>query len=153
MILLKNCRLIPELTEGYGKSIGDVVIDDEKILEIAEPGQIQNFMGKVFDLSGCTLLPGFFDLHAHLYLTELNLTAIDGKDPVETSFDSYEFSREYLRQGYTTIRDAGCPYPVTKGLMKVRKKGNINIPDIFSLRGVRRQALCACRFPTYRMKI
>ena len=34
MILLKNCRLIPELTEGYDKQQADVVIDDEKILKI-----------------------------------------------------------------------------------------------------------------------
>ena len=38
MILLKNCRLIPELTEGYDKQKADVVIDEEKILSITEPG-------------------------------------------------------------------------------------------------------------------
>lgn len=132
MILLKNCRLIPELTEGYDKCSADVIIDDEKILKITEPGEIENFDGMIIDIQGNTLLPGFFDLHAHLYLTELNLTEIDGKDPVETSFDVYAFSREYLRQGYTTIRDAGCPYNVTKGLMKARKKGIINVPDVIS---------------------
>ena len=132
MILLRNCRLIPALTEGYDKCSADVVIDEEKILKITEPGEIKDFDGKVIDVQGNTLLPGFFDLHAHLYLTELNLNAIDGKDPVETSFDVYAFSREYLRQGYTTIRDAGCPYNVTKGLMKARKKGIINVPDVIS---------------------
>lgn len=131
-ILLKNCRLIPELTEGYEKTLADVLIDDEKILDITEPGKIIDFPGKVIDVEGNTLLPGFFDLHAHLYLTELNLTVIDNKDPVETSFDVYAFSREYLRQGYTTIRDAGCPYHVTRGMMKARKKGIINVPDVIS---------------------
>ena len=96
MILLRNCRLIPALTEGYDKCSADVVIDEEKILKITEPGEIKDFDGKVIDVQGNTLLPGFFDLHAHLYLTELNLNAIDGKDPVETSFDVYAFSREYL---------------------------------------------------------
>ena len=132
MILLKNCRLIPELTEGYEKRKGDVLINGETILQIAEPDEIRDFDGEIIDLQGCTLLPGFFDLHAHLYLSELNLAAIDNKDAVETSFDTYAFSREYLRQGYTTIRDAGCPYHVTKGLMKARKKGIINVPDIIS---------------------
>lgn len=41
-------------------------------------------------------------------------------------------AHEHLRQGYTTIRDAGCPYNVTKGLMKARKKGIINVPDVIS---------------------
>ena len=37
MILLKNCRLIPELTEDYDKQKADVVIDEPKILSITEP--------------------------------------------------------------------------------------------------------------------
>jgi len=132
MILLKNCRLIPELVEGFGGTRADVVIDDAFILDIAEPGTLQNFSGRVFDIDGATLLPGFFDLHTHLYLTELNLLAIDNKSVVDTCFDSYEFSREYLRQGYTTLRDAGCPFHVTRALMDARKKGIINVPDILT---------------------
>lgn len=132
MILLKNCRLIPELTEGYDKQQADVVIDDEKILRITEPGEIKDFDGSIIDVAGSTLLPGFFDLHAHLYLSELNLLLIDNKNTVDTVFDTYAFSREYLRQGYTTIRDAGCRDNVTRGLMKAQKKGIINVPDIIS---------------------
>lgn len=132
MILLKNCRLIPELTEGYDGTMADVAIDEEKILDITEPGKITDFQGRVIDVEGSTLLPGFFDLHAHLYLTELNLLVIDHKDAVDTTFDVYEFCREYLRQGYTTIRDAGCPYNVTRGLMKARSRGIVNVPDVIS---------------------
>ena len=132
MILLKNCRLIPELTEGYDKQKADVVIDEEKILSITEPGEIKNFNGRIIDVAGNTLLPGFFDLHAHLYLSGLNLLLIDNKSTVETVFDTYAFSREYLRQGYTTIRDAGCRDNVTRGLMAARRKGIINTPDIIS---------------------
>ena len=132
MILLKNCRLIPELTEGYDKQQADVVIDDEKILRITEPGEIKDFDGRIIDVAASTLLPGFFDLHAHLYLSELNLLLIDNKSTVDTVFDTYAFSREYLRQGYTTIRDAGCRDNVTRGLMKAQKKGIINVPDIIS---------------------
>lgn len=132
MILLTNCRLIPELVEGFDKLYADIVFDEEKIISINEPGSIHGFDGQVIDASGCTVLPGFFDLHAHLYLSELDLTVIDNKDTVETAFDTYEFSREYLRQGYTTIRDAGGPFNVTKGLMRARKKGIINVPDIIS---------------------
>ncbi len=132
MILLKNCRLIPELTEGFGGTSADVLFDEEKILDIREPGEITDVPDNVIDAAGCTLLPGFFDLHAHLYLTELNLSVIDKKEPIETAFDVYRFSREYLRQGYTTIRDAGCPYNAAHGLMKARAKGIINVPDVIA---------------------
>lgn len=132
MMLLKNCRLIPELTEGYDGDRADVVIDDRTILSITAPGEISDFSGRVIDVEGNTLLPGFFDLHAHLYLTELNLAANDRKDPVTTAFDVYAFAREYLRQGYTTIRDAGGPYNVTKGLSRAAAKGIVNVPDIIS---------------------
>ena len=110
----------------------DVVIDEEKILSRTEPGEIKNFNGRIIDVAGNTLLPGFFDLHAHLYLSGLNLLLIDNKSTVETVFDTYAFSREYLRQGYTTIRDAGCRDNVTRGLMAARRKGIINTPDIIS---------------------
>lgn len=132
MIRLKNCRLIPELTEGFAGQYADIVLDKERIISIAAPGEDKTFSGREIDASGCTVLPGFFDLHAHLYLSELNLQVIDSKNPVDTAFDVYAFSREYLRQGYTTIRDAGCPYHVTRGLMNARKKGIINVPEIIS---------------------
>ena len=132
MIMLKNCRLIPELTEGFDLAKADVIIDEEKIRKLAEPGSIADFDGRIIDVKGATLLPGFFDLHAHLYLSELNLAVIDNKPAVETCFDAYAITREYLRQGYTTIRDAGSPYNLTRGMMKAREKGIINIPDIIS---------------------
>ena len=37
MIMLKNCRLIPELTEGFDLAKADVIIDEEKIRKLAEP--------------------------------------------------------------------------------------------------------------------
>ena len=38
MITLKNCRLIPELTEGYENTIADIVLDGKWIKSIREPG-------------------------------------------------------------------------------------------------------------------
>lgn len=132
MILLKNCRLIPELVEGFSENRADIVIDDTSILNIAPAGKIHSFNGQIIDVMGSTVLPGFFDLHTHLYMTELNMLLLDNKNEVDTCFDTYAFSREYLRQGYTTLRDAGCPFHVTRGLMKARKRGIINVPDIIT---------------------
>ncbi len=45
MILLKNCRLIPELTEGFAGRMADIIVDDEKIIDICEVGSVQHFDG------------------------------------------------------------------------------------------------------------
>ena len=134
MFLLKNCRLIPELTEGFTGRMADIIVDHEKITDICETGSVQDFEGKIIDAAGRTVLPGFFDLHCHVYLFELGKIAeMDSKEESYTFVDSYNFAREYLRQGYTTLRDAGCAYNVTVKLMKLRDAGLIdNVPDIIS---------------------
>ncbi len=69
MILLKNCRLIPELTEGYEGLVADVLIDAKKIRQIAEPGTIEAEADvQVIDIEGNTLLPGFLiSMHTCIY--------------------------------------------------------------------------------------
>lgn len=134
MILLKNCRLIPELTEGFAGRMADILIDEKNIIDICEPGKITDFDGRVIDIEGNTVLPGFFDLHCHVYMFELGKIAeMDSKEETFTFVDSYNFAKEFLRQGYTTIRDAGTAYNMTVKLRKLREQGLIdNIPDIIS---------------------
>ncbi|MCI8609414.1 MAG: amidohydrolase family protein [Firmicutes bacterium] len=132
MILFKNCRLIPELTEGYEGTIADVLVsDDHLIAEIGAPGKIQA-PEVVIDVEGNTLLPGFFDLHAHLCLADLDFKELRNRSCVDSCFEMYDYAREYLKQGYTTVRDAGGPFNVTVGLKKAARNGVINIPDIIS---------------------
>ena len=138
MILLKNCRLIPELTEGFGGTMADVVTDGDKIVEIAAPGEVKAFAGgpedREFDLDGCTLLPAFFDLHCHLCYDALeDYSSMNDKEESYTCINAYRFAKEYLKQGFTTLRDAGTLDAVTVKLMKMRKQGVIDpIPDIIS---------------------
>lgn len=133
MILLKNCRLIPELTEGYDGQLADVLIDDEKIRKIAAPGTIASESEtRVIDIEGNTLLPGFFDLHAHLYLSSFDFQALNGRSPADTAFDVYGYARDYLKAGYTTIRDCGCSHNSTVSLERARRKGLVNVPRLIS---------------------
>ncbi|WP_027455812.1 dihydroorotase [Xylanibacter brevis] len=44
---------------------GCVVVEDERIAEILENAEPQNFEGDVIDASGCFLLPGVIDDHVH----------------------------------------------------------------------------------------
>lgn len=133
MILFKNCRLIKELTEGFDQEYADVLVsDDHLIAKIAAPGEMEACECKTIDANGMTLLPGFFDLHAHTFLTNLDFKDLCQKSVMDTCFDSYAFTREYLRQGYTTIRDAGSPYNIPAGLNKASKRGIINVPQIIA---------------------
>lgn len=134
MILLQNCRLIPELTEDFDGRYADIIIDEQKILDICQPGTVKDFEGEIMDMEGKTVMPGFFDLHCHVYMFELGKIAeMDSKEEAYTFVDAYNFSKEYLKQGYTTLRDAGCAYNITTKLMKLRKQGLIDpVPDIIS---------------------
>ena len=134
MILLQHCRLIPELTEGFDGTMADLIIDEEKIIDICEPGSVRDFDGRIIDAEGNTVMPAFFDLHCHVYMFALGKIAeMDSKEEAYTFVDAYNFAREYLRQGYTTLRDAGCAYNITAKLMKLRDAGLIDrVPDIIS---------------------
>ncbi len=109
MYLLKNARLIKELTEGYDNEYADVLIKDNKIEKIlpCDSEAIENI--KTIDLERNTLMPGLWDLHSHLYLQSQTCnTDVIMKNLGEELFDCYKYSLDYLKQGYTTIRDCGA---------------------------------------------
>ncbi|MFM9096499.1 MAG: amidohydrolase family protein, partial [Actinomycetes bacterium] len=59
MILLKNVSI-------KGENIHDVLIENQKIKQIAKPNTINAPDAETLDLSGKILLPGLVDLHTHL---------------------------------------------------------------------------------------
>ncbi|MBQ7702872.1 MAG: amidohydrolase family protein [Firmicutes bacterium] len=134
MIILKNCRLIPELTEGYEGEYADILVEDGKIAQIAAPGRPYPGDAEIIDCEGCTVLPGFFDLHCHLCYDKLDdYSSMNDKAEAYTTMDCYNFAKAYLRQGYTTLRDAGTLHSVTAKLTRMAKAGVIDpIPDILS---------------------
>ena len=108
MLILKNCRLIPELTEGFEGSAADLVIDGEIIVGIYPPGKapaVENC--EVLDVKGMTVLPGFFDLHAHLLLLNQDWNYLMLIPQNEYVLNSARYAKKYLELGFTTIRDCG----------------------------------------------
>lgn len=62
----------------------------------------------VIDVTGHTLLPGFFDCHVHMAMTPgRRLTEGLGADPVVDVFATAGRLRETLHAGVTTVRDLG----------------------------------------------
>jgi len=112
-ILLKNCRLVPRLCEGLpggdSGTLYDICIHHAKIEELRPAGAIIPSSGaSVLDVRGCTVTPGFMDIHAHLFsLSSTANTDITGYAFDKKLFRFYDFAKTYLKHGYTLIRDVG----------------------------------------------
>jgi dihydroorotase len=98
MLLVKNGRVIDPARKTDGAF--DLLIDGEKIAEVAPAGKIDASNGvEVFDASGLMVAPGFIDLHAHL------------REPGQESSETIETgTRAAARGGFTAV----CCMPNTR---------------------------------------
>lgn len=114
MLILKNCRLVSYLTEDFNLEYADITIDDKNISGIFTCGEASAADGdEVIDLEGRTVLPGFFDLHAHLMFSNQNWDYLIRRPEQIYLMESVKYAKEYLKMGYTTVRDAGCDHYVS----------------------------------------
>lgn len=110
MIVLKNCRIIPYLTEGYDLPAADIFIEGKQIQGLYPCGTKPYGDAECYDLNGKTVMPGFFDLHAHLMFSNQNWEYLMHRSESTYLMDSAAYAKAYLKLGYTTIRDAGNDY-------------------------------------------
>lgn len=98
MLLVKNGRVVDPATQTDAPR--DVLLDGDKIVEIAQPGKIaQDSSAEIFDATGLIVAPGFIDLHAHL------------REPGQESSETIETgTRAAARGGFTAI----CCMPNTR---------------------------------------
>src|SRR6202171_60301 len=98
MLLVKNGRVVDPARNTEASL--DILLDGERIAEIAPPGKISLTNGfEVFDASGLVVAPGFIDLHAHL------------REPGQESSETIETgTRAAARGGFTAV----CCMPNTK---------------------------------------
>ncbi len=129
--ILKNCRLIPELSNGCGFGIADLLLEDGKIAQIAEAGRVADQSGaeSVFDCCGKTLMPGLFDLHTHM-----NWSYHNGEirlDDFKIFIKACQSARLFLDNGITTIRDMGSPRRVADAVRRAVQAGVCAGPRMF----------------------
>ena len=98
MLLIKNGRVLDPATKTDAAL--DVLLDGEKIKEVAPAGKIAATPGtEIFDASGLIIAPGFIDLHAHL------------REPGQESSETIESgTRAAALGGFTAV----CCMPNTK---------------------------------------
>ena len=98
MLEINNGRVIDPATNTDRPR--DILIDGDKIAEVAEPGRLATVPGReTFDAAGLVVAPGFIDLHAHL------------REPGQESSETIETgTRAAARGGFTAV----CSMPNTK---------------------------------------
>jgi imidazolonepropionase-like amidohydrolase len=166
MLILKNCRLLDELTEGYDGDFSrtaDIYVEGGKILKImpagvygsADGGIASDMPGHnvstfsngtangtslngyktpaIIDCRGMTALPAFIEMHSHLYSFGFDENKILAMTDGEVLFRTYDFAREYLKAGYTTVRDCGSINNAVAELKKARDAGILtDLPRLIS---------------------
>ena len=80
------------------------------------------------DGEGRTLMPGLIDMHSHLCLRNGMPDFRTEYDQMAAGANTAHVLLEYLDQGYTTARDAGCN---VLGIAKIVNEGGIPGPRIF----------------------
>src|SRR6202051_2168686 len=97
MLLIKNGRVLDPATKTDATQ--DILLDGEKIAEIAVPGKITGRDAEIFEAAGLIIAPGFIDMHVHL------------REPGQESSESIETgTRAAARGGFTAV----CCMPNTK---------------------------------------
>jgi dihydroorotase len=100
MLLIKNGRVLNPATKMDAAM--DVLLDGERIAEIAAAGKISSEGARdaeIFDATGLIVAPGFIDIHAHL------------REPGQENSETIETgTRSAARGGFTAV----CCMPNTK---------------------------------------
>ena len=126
MLILKNCRLIPELTEGYEGEYADIAVENGMICGIYPVGCAPE--GAMVDMQGKTVLPGLFDLHMHLCFDTMDVEYMGKRGPEQGIVDGLSYAQDYLRNGYTFVRDCGMPYRAGQYVRQLIDKGIVDGP-------------------------
>ena len=127
-MILRNCRILPELSDGADFELADIEIKDNKIKAVrpAEGGAPNT--GDL-DLSGCTLLPGLMDLHVHIVPDE-------SPNEIYWAFEAYHEAvpmlGKFLDKGVTTVRDCGSSMSLALRLRDGVNRGFYEGPRILS---------------------
>ncbi len=128
--VLKNCRLIPELSGQYDREYANVVLAEGKIDGIHPVDQEETDFDSCIDCGGKTLLPGLFDLHTHLNWDYHN--GVIRLNDFRLLTHSCLSARRFLELGITTIRDMGSPKRVSLAVREAIRSGLFLGPRILS---------------------
>ena len=130
-ILVLNGVTLIDGTDGPQKNNSVIIINNSKIIAVTSQNNYSSFNisngsltnGRVLNLTGKYIMPGLFDMHAHVAGVRKN------------SYDqgtSEDMLRMLLNYGVTTVRNPGGPTNETVHLREEVLSGNLSGPEIFT---------------------
>jgi|SRR6185369_16620761 len=127
VVVLSGATLI-DGTGGPAVPDAQVVIRDGRIVAAGPCGKVEIPAGaRMEDLTGRYLVPGFFDMHAHVTILFGSMDA-KGYDAATSA----TVLRQLLAFGITTVRNPASPLPTGVELRDAVARGTIPGPRIFT---------------------
>ena len=123
--LFTNVMIFDGMNEGL--IAGNVLVDGNMIKQVSADA-ISASGVTVIDGGGGTLMPGLIDMHSHLCIQEGMLEGKEKFDQMAMGAMSAHVLMDYLDQGFTTARDAGCNI---LGAAKAVNMGRLPGPRIY----------------------
>src|SRR5215510_381877 len=124
MILIRNATLLDPASGNLTEN-ASVVVEGERIREVS-PRPIQVSATLTLDAGGRTLMPGLIDCHVHVFLSEVNIRALEAIPLTLMTARGAALMRAMLDRGFTTVRDTGgadwgIREGVAQGLLPARR--------------------------------
>ena len=126
-VLFKNVNVFNgtenKLYEGH-----NVLVEDKLIKSISKKLPKTDADVMVIDGKGKTLMPGLIDSHVHVMINSNYQDIIPNQDPYDLGIKSAIVAKDFLMDGFTSVRDMGGPAFATARQIK---NGNIIGPRIY----------------------
>ena len=106
-----------------------VLIEDDRIMDVASKESFEGFDGEIVYTNGATLMPGITDTHVHLcYKGEADPSAaLSKRAPGDITLTALENAQLSLKNGITSLRDCGgkeyLEFPVRDAINAGRFQG------------------------------
>ncbi len=105
-VLFTNVNIFDGINNQLMKNAS--VLVEGNLIKSVSTGTITAADAFMVDGDGRTLMPGLIDMHSHLCLRDGMLTFRDNYDQMSAGANTALVLQDYLDQGFTTARDAGC---------------------------------------------
>ncbi len=125
-VLFRNAKLLDPTKADLADGMS-VLVEGDRIGEVSS-GPIKAAHATVVDCGGRTLMPGLIDCHVHVFLSEVNIRALESVPLTLMTARAVGLMRAMLDRGFTTVRDTGG---ADWGIREAVALGHLTGPRLF----------------------